>query len=78
MSWCWEQVGFVGWTKPILSDNFGYRGQVDLIDMRTNSGGEYNWILNYQDHFTKWVVLRPLIMVKHSLIVVLLVRAGPD
>ena len=47
-------------TKPVLSEEFGARGQVDLIDMRTNPDGEYNWILNYQDHFTKWIVLRPL------------------
>ena len=36
-------------TNPILSNEFGARGQVDLIDMRTNPNGEYNWILNYQD-----------------------------
>ena len=47
-------------TKPILSDEFGARGQVDLVDMRSNPDGEYNWILNYQDHFTKWIVLCPL------------------
>ena len=47
-------------TNPILPNEFGARGQVDLIDMRTNPDGEYNWILNYQDHFTKWLVLRPL------------------
>ena len=47
-------------TNPILSNEFGARGQVDLIYMRTNPDGEYNWILNYQDHFTKWLVLRPL------------------
>ena len=47
-------------TNPILSNEFCARGQVDLIDMRTNPDGEYNWILNYQDHFTKWLVLRPL------------------
>ena len=47
-------------TNPILSENFSNRGQVDLIDMRANADGEYKWILNYQDHFTKWVVLRPL------------------
>ena len=47
-------------TNPILSNEFGARGQVDLIDMITNPDVEYNWILDYQDHFTKWVVLRPL------------------
>ena len=47
-------------SNPILSNEFGARGQVDLIDMRTNPDGEYNCILNYQDHFTKCIVLRPL------------------
>ena len=28
--------------------------------MRTNPDGENNWILNYQDHFTKWISLRSL------------------
>ena len=44
-------------TKPILSDNFGSRDQVDLIDMRTTPDGAYKMFLNYQDHFTKWIVL---------------------
>ena len=47
-------------TNPILSSTFGSRGQVDLIDMRTIPDDHYKWILNYQDHFTKWVVLKPL------------------
>ena len=47
-------------TNPILSSSFASRGQVDLIDMRTVPDGEFKWILNYQDHFTKWVVLKGL------------------
>ena len=47
-------------TNPILSSTFGSRGQVDLIDMRTIPDDHYKWILNYQDHITKWVVLKPL------------------
>ena len=47
-------------TNPILSTTFGSRGQVDLIDMRTIPDHDYKWILNYQDHFTKWVVLKAL------------------
>ena len=34
--------------------------QVDLIDMQSLPDGEFNWILVYQDHFTKFVSLRPL------------------
>ena len=47
-------------TNPILSTTFGSRGQVDLIDMGSIPDNDYRWILNYQDHFTKWVVLKPL------------------
>ena len=46
--------------KPVRSKDFLSRGQVDLIDWRTERDGEYNWILNYQDHFTKFVILKPL------------------
>ena len=36
------------------------RCQVDLIDMQSQPDGPYKHILNYQDHLTKMVVLRPL------------------
>ena len=47
-------------SKPILSKQFNQRGQIDLIDMQSLPDGEYRWILVYQDHFTKFVVLRPI------------------
>ncbi|XP_045138260.1 KRAB-A domain-containing protein 2-like [Portunus trituberculatus] len=34
--------------------------RVDLIDMQSQQDGEYQFILNYQDHLTKFVCLRPL------------------
>ena len=34
--------------------------QIDLIDFRTLPDGEYKWILNAQDHFTKMCWLKPL------------------
>ena len=47
--------------RPILSTQFGERGQMDLIDMRRHSsGGEYQYIFHYQDHFTKFSILKPL------------------
>ena len=46
--------------KPIISDDFLCRGQVDLIDMQSSSDGPWNWIMNYQDHHTKFCVLRAL------------------
>ena len=49
-------------TKPIRSSDFASRGQVDLIDMQASGETNlpYNFLLVYQDHLTKFVVLRPL------------------
>ncbi|CAF1453137.1 unnamed protein product [Rotaria magnacalcarata] len=46
--------------RPILSNDFHSRGQVDLIDMQSSPDGKFKFILNYQDHFTKFCILRPL------------------
>ena len=46
--------------KPILSSDFSSRCQVDLIDFQSMYDGQYKWIMVYQDHLTKFVVLRPL------------------
>ncbi len=46
--------------KPIISDHFNSRGQVDLVDMHSLPDGEYHYNLNYQDHLTKFCHLRPL------------------
>lgn len=46
--------------KPIVSHHFGERVQVDLISMLKDSCRGYNYILNYQDHATKFCVLRAL------------------
>lgn len=46
--------------KPITSNDFNERGQVDLIDFQSVPDGKYKWILNYQDHNTKFISLRPL------------------
>lgn len=47
-------------TKPILANEMNSRCQVDLIDLQTQPDKDYKFILNYQDHLTKFVVLRPL------------------
>ena len=39
--------------RPILS-----RGQVDLIDMQSIAHMNHKWIMVYQDHLTKFCVLR--------------------
>lgn len=47
--------------KPIITDGFNVRDQVDLIDFQSSCrDGEYNWLLNYQYHATKFLHLRPL------------------
>ena len=54
--------------KPISSTRFLSRCQVDLIDFRdmsdehnkSDSGVPFKWLLVYQDHFTKYLLLRPL------------------
>ena len=46
--------------KPIKSTGFGNRGRVDIIDIRPLPGGSYSWILQYQDHTTKFCNLRAL------------------
>lgn len=45
---------------PILSNHMNSRCQVDLIDMQTEPDGDYRFIFNYQDHLTKFTILKPL------------------
>lgn len=46
--------------KPILSDGFNVRGQVDLVDLQSCPDGDFKFLMNYQDHSTKFLHLRPL------------------
>nr|BDT63163.1 MAG: integrase-like protein [Hemigrapsus takanoi nimavirus] len=47
--------------RPIKSSDYSERGQVDLIDMRSSKTRDnYCFILHYQDHFTKFSVLKAL------------------
>ena len=43
-----------------LASPLNERGQVDLIDYRTQPDGEYKWMMHYKEHLTKLSVLRPL------------------
>jgi len=45
---------------PILSHYMNSRRQVVLIDMQSEPDGYYRFIMNYQDHLTKFTILRPL------------------
>lgn len=46
--------------KPILHSEMNSRCQMDLIDMQTNPDGDLKYIMLYQDHLTKFVLLRAL------------------
>lgn len=46
--------------KPIKSKDFNVREQMDLTDFQSCPDGEFKWLLNYQDHSTKFLYLRPL------------------
>jgi hypothetical protein len=46
--------------QPIESGGTNQRCQIDLIDMRAEPSGPYNWILTTKDHFDKFVTLWPL------------------
>jgi IS30 family transposase len=46
--------------QPIESSGTNKRCQIDLIDMRAEPSGPYNWILTTKDHFDKFVTLWPL------------------
>ena len=47
-------------SKPILHTELNSRCQIDLIDMQSQPDAQFKFILNYQDHLTKFVLLRPL------------------
>ncbi|KAG8173716.1 hypothetical protein JTE90_023692 [Oedothorax gibbosus] len=47
-------------SKPILHSQLNSRCQVDLIDMQANADEDFKFIMVYQDHLTKFVLLRAL------------------
>lgn len=47
-------------SKPILHNAFNSRAQVYLIDMQSQHFNDLRFIFCYQDHLTKFVILRPL------------------
>ena len=46
--------------KPMIFSEMNSRDQVDLTDMQSQPDGNLKWFLVYQDHFTKFVQLRPV------------------
>ncbi|XP_060845364.1 KRAB-A domain-containing protein 2-like [Rhopalosiphum padi] len=69
--------------KPLISSELNSRCQIDLVDMQTCKDGEYKFILNYQDHLTKFIQLRPLKSktaeeVAHNLLHIFLTFGAPN
>ena len=44
--------------KPLILNAVNSRCQVDLIDMHSQPDGDFRYNMNYQDHLTKFAVLR--------------------
>lgn len=73
-----EKKGFV---KP--SSPYNSRCQVDIIDYQSQTDGMFKFLLVYQDHFTKFVVLKPLTSdkvqeVAHILLDIFLLLGAPS
>ena len=47
-------------TNPILHDELNSRCQVDLIDYQSAPSYDFKWVMVYQDHLTKFCILRAL------------------
>ncbi|XP_035950446.1 KRAB-A domain-containing protein 2 [Halichoerus grypus] len=46
--------------RPMAFKDTDSRCQVEVLDMQSNADGEFKFILYYQDHLTKFIILRPL------------------
>ena len=46
--------------KPIVSNRCMQRVQIDLIDFRSKADGDYKWLLQVKDHFSRYVWLRAM------------------
>lgn len=69
--------------KPLIFTEFNSRCQVDLIDFQSHKDGKYKFIMVYQDHLTKFIVLKPLEFkraeeVAHNLIDIFTLLGAPS
>ncbi len=60
----WRKIKTAGQVhKPIISEQYDSRAQIDLVDMSSLSDNAhdppYRYIFNCQDHLTKFCHLRP-------------------
>ena len=54
--------------RPIITNGFNVRGQVDLIDFQSMPDGEFRFLLNYIDHGIKFLFSIPLVRKRASCI----------
>ncbi|GBM75316.1 KRAB-A domain-containing protein 2 [Araneus ventricosus] len=45
--------------RPITTKDFNLRSKIDFIDFPSTFCGDYKLLMNYQDHATKFCLLRP-------------------
>lgn len=60
--------------KNIITDGFGVRGQVDLIDFQSTPDGEFKYLLQYVDHGVKKLNIVPLTSKRASTVAYALCR----
>ena len=58
--WALRAWGTRAWPLAPTTDDINRRAQIDLIDWHSEKSGDFAYILNYQDHLTKFVTLRAL------------------
>ena len=68
--------------RPVLTNEFSSRAQIDLIDILSIAQNSFKWILVYQDHLTKFLILRALTSkraaeVAHHLLDIFLLIGAP-
>ena len=60
--------------KNIITEGFGVRGQVDLIDFQSMPDGSFKFLLNYIDHGIKKLTSIPLVAKRASTVALALIR----
>ena len=60
--------------KPIRTEGFASRGQVDLIDFQSFPDREFKWLLVYVDHGIKFCMLVPLTSKRADAVAVALLK----
>ena len=58
--------------KNIITNGFGVRGQVDLVDFQSMPDGNFKFLLNYIDHGVKKLTSIPIIAKRASCVAVAL------